>query len=63
MKGWTPPSDPVIDTISPDPDLDGNVLVNWNDDSDVENWTLYRHTSEITEINLDVATEVASGLI
>ncbi|MHA1926734.1 MAG: hypothetical protein ACW974_12525 [Candidatus Thorarchaeota archaeon] len=62
MKGWTPLSDPVIENISPDPDPDGSVLVNWNDDAGAENWTLFRHTNEINDLNLDAATEVASGL-
>ncbi len=62
MKGWTPPSVPVLDSISPDPDPDGNVLVNWNDNIAVENWTVYRHSSEITVENLASATVIASGL-
>jgi hypothetical protein len=62
MKGWTPLSDPVIENISPDPDTDGSVLVNWNDDAGADNWTVFRHTNEITDLNLDVASEVASGL-
>jgi hypothetical protein len=62
MKGWTPPSSPVLDAISPNPNLDGNVLVNWNDDPAVANWTLYRYSSEITDMNLESATEIASGL-
>jgi hypothetical protein len=62
MKGWTPPDAPILDAISPNPDADGDILVNWNDDIEVENWTVYRHTSEITESNLDSATEIASGL-
>ncbi|MHA1963815.1 MAG: hypothetical protein ACXACG_01935 [Candidatus Thorarchaeota archaeon] len=63
MKGWTPPGAPVLDAISPNPDPDGNVLVNWNDDVEVENWTVYRYSSQITELNLDSATEIALGLI
>ncbi|MHA2204411.1 MAG: hypothetical protein ACXABC_01020 [Candidatus Thorarchaeota archaeon] len=63
MKGWSPPGVPVLDIITPDPDPDGNVLVNWNDDVAVENWTIYRHSSEITEFNLDSAAEIASGVI
>ncbi len=62
MKGWTPPSAPILDAISPDPDSDGNVLVNWNDDIAVENWTVYRHSSLISEANLESATEIATGL-
>jgi hypothetical protein len=62
MKGWTPLTNPVLDTITPNPDTDGNVLVNWNDDPGAENWTLYRHSSEITALNLDTAVEVVSGL-
>ncbi len=62
MKGWTPPSAPVLNAISPDPDPDGNVLVTWNDNAAVENWTVYRHSSEITELNLALATVIASGL-
>jgi hypothetical protein len=62
MKGWTPLSNPILNDISPDPDTDGNILVNWNDDSGVENWTVYRHSSEVTVLNLDAATKVVSGL-
>ena len=53
---------PVLDDISPNPDLDGDVLVNWNDDIAAENWTVYQYSSEITEQNVDSATEIASGL-
>ncbi len=62
MKGWIPPGFPVLDDITPNPDPDGNVLVNWNDAITAENWTVYRHTSAITEANLESATEIASGL-
>ncbi|MHA2004461.1 MAG: hypothetical protein ACXABV_11355 [Candidatus Thorarchaeota archaeon] len=62
MKGWIPLSDPVIENISPNPDTDGSVLVHWNDDAGADNWTLFRHTNEITDLNLDAASEVASGL-
>ncbi len=62
MKGWSPPGLPVLDDISPDPDPDGDIFVNWNDDVAAENWTVYRHSSEITESNLDSATAIASGL-
>jgi hypothetical protein len=62
MKGWTPPGAPLLAAMTPDPDPDGNVLVNWNDASTAENWTVYRHTSAITEANLDLATEIATGL-
>ena len=61
MKGWTPPSAPILEAIS-SPDPDGNVLVNWNDDVEVENWTIYRHSSEITKLNVESATAIASGL-
>jgi hypothetical protein len=62
MKGWVPPGAPVLAAISPDPDSDGNVLVNWNDALEAKNWTVYRHSSEITLANLESATEIASGL-
>jgi hypothetical protein len=62
MKGWTPPGAPVIAAISPNPDPDGNVLVNWNDATTAESWTVYRHSSEITEANLESATEIAADL-
>jgi len=62
MKGWSPPGLPVLDDITPDPDPDGEVFVNWNDDVAVENWTVYRHSSEITGSNLESATAIASGL-
>jgi hypothetical protein len=62
MKGWIPPGAPVLNAISPDPDSDGTVLVDWNDAAEAESWTLYRHTSQITEANLESATEIALGL-
>ncbi len=62
MKGWTPPNAPILEAIT-SPDSDGNVLVNWNDDIEVENWTIYRHSSEITKLNVESATAIASGLI
>jgi hypothetical protein len=62
MKGWTPPGAPVLDSITPNPDADGNVLVNWNDALTAENWTVYRYTSTITQANLESATEIALGL-
>ncbi|MHA2199868.1 MAG: hypothetical protein ACXACG_02200 [Candidatus Thorarchaeota archaeon] len=57
-----PLPDPVLDAISPNPDSDGDVLVNWNDDIAAENWSVYQSSSEITELNVDSATEIASGL-
>ncbi|MHA2359467.1 MAG: hypothetical protein ACXAB5_04285 [Candidatus Thorarchaeota archaeon] len=62
MKGWTPPGTPVLNAITPNPDTDGNVLVNWNDAATAENWTVYRYSSQITEATLESATEIASGL-
>ncbi|OLS21714.1 MAG: hypothetical protein ThorAB25_26570, partial [Candidatus Thorarchaeota archaeon AB_25] len=62
MKGWIPPGAPALDAISPNPDPDGNILVNWNDAITAENWTVYRHSSQITDANLESATEIASGL-
>ena len=34
----------------------------WNDDVEVENWTVYRHSNEITELNVESTTAIASGL-
>ena len=56
------PDPPVLDATSPNPDPDGNVLVNWNDGLGVESYTVYQYSSEITEQNVDSATEIASGL-
>jgi hypothetical protein len=53
---------PVLDDISPNPDPDGNVRIDWNDDAAAVNWSAYRHSSEITEANLESATKIASGL-
>ena len=61
MKGWSPPI-PALASISPNPDPDGNVTIDWNDDAEAINWTLYRHSGEITELNLNSATVLASGL-
>jgi hypothetical protein len=59
MKGWSPPGSPVLNAISPNPDPDGTVHLTWNDVPEVVSWNLYRHSSEITELNLDSTTEVA----
>ncbi|MGD9397132.1 MAG: hypothetical protein PVJ05_11935, partial [Candidatus Thorarchaeota archaeon] len=62
MKGWDLPNTPILDVISPNPDSDGNVLLNWNDDIASKNWTVYRYSSLITEANLESAIEIATGL-
>ena len=59
MKGWTPPGSPALNAISPNPDPDGTVHLTWNDVPEVVSWNVYRHSSEITELNLDTTTEVA----
>ncbi|MHA1452940.1 MAG: fibronectin type III domain-containing protein, partial [Promethearchaeota archaeon] len=50
------PDEPYLNPISPNPDLDGNIYIDWNDIADADNYTVYRYSSLITELNGSVAS-------
>lgn len=56
------PDTPVLDEVSPNPTNELSVSLEWNDDLEVDNWTVYRHSEEITESNLNVAIEIATEI-
>ncbi|MBN1803134.1 MAG: hypothetical protein JW891_16610 [Candidatus Lokiarchaeota archaeon] len=47
----TPPNAPVLEEITPNPDTDGTIILNWNDISNADNYTIYRSNSQITQID------------
>lgn len=56
-----PPGDFLLTSTADDPDPDGQFNLNWDSATDADNYSVYEHTSFITEINytLDLIT---SGL-
>ncbi|MFX1481453.1 MAG: hypothetical protein ACFFCI_25520, partial [Promethearchaeota archaeon] len=50
------PEAPTLSVISPNPDMDGDIILNWNDISFTEIYTVYRYSSLITELNGSVTT-------
>jgi peptide/nickel transport system substrate-binding protein len=46
-----PPDAPVLSTITPNPDTDGNVFLDWNDVSYATSYNIYRANSLITDIS------------
>ncbi len=50
------PDEPYLNPISPNPDPDGNIYIDWNDIADADNYTVYRYSSLITEINGSVVS-------
>ena len=45
------PTKPVLNSISPNPSTTGTIILNWNDVSNTDNYTIYRSTSLITQID------------
>jgi len=45
------PDAPILSTITPNPDLDGNVTLDWNDVEGATSYNVYRDTSLITDIS------------
>ncbi len=62
LKGWNFLNDPVLNTIDPDPSDNGSVILDWNDDAGVVNWTVIRHTSMIDETSINDVDIIAIGL-
>lgn len=52
----TSPSAPILDEIIPNPDVDGNIYLNWNDVVGATSYILFRHTAPITTGNVLLAT-------
>ncbi|MHA1731839.1 MAG: hypothetical protein ACTSU5_07840 [Promethearchaeota archaeon] len=62
---WTKtPDAPNLADIQPDPDGDGKVNLGWDaaPAGQTYNYSVYRHTSEITASNVAAATLLASGI-
>lgn len=58
------PDAPTLSTIAPNPSINGNVTLNWNDVPNADNYTIYRYSSLITEINgsvIDLGTVTISN--
>jgi hypothetical protein len=62
LKSWTFLDDPVLDVIDPNPSDNGSIILDWNDDAGVVNWTVIRHTSIIDETNINTVDIIAAGL-
>lgn len=52
-----PPSAPVLYTISPNPDVDGSIYVNWNDVSGAYRYWIYRNNVLITSSTVSSYTD------
>ena len=48
--GLKPPEPPVLDPISPDPDEDGIIELNWSAVTEVDKYYIYRELSNITSV-------------
>ncbi len=53
---YSPPAAPILTAIAPNPDLDGDIILDWNDVALANNYTVYRDTLPITAINGTVVT-------
>lgn len=62
LKSWTFLDDLVLDVIDPNPLDNGSIILDWNDDVGVVNWTVVRHTSMIDETNINTVDIIAAGL-
>jgi fibronectin type 3 domain-containing protein len=50
------PDAPILEEITPNPDPNGDITLDWNDVSNADNYTIYRYSSFITELNGSVET-------
>lgn len=62
LKSWTFLDDPVLNVIDPNPSDNGSIILDWNDDAGVVNWTVIRHTSIIDDTNIKTVDIIATGL-
>ncbi len=53
---------PILNIITPNPSTTGSILLTWNPDPSVQNYTLLRHDFEITDSNLEDAQILARNL-
>ena len=52
------PSSPILTIITSSPTVNLDINLTWTTSPGADNYTLYRHTSQITSSNLNSATEV-----
>ncbi|GAB4330845.1 MAG: hypothetical protein Kow0069_38460 [Promethearchaeota archaeon] len=57
------PDAPVLSPISPNPDADGAVSLDWNDVPGAASYEVYRHGSFITEVNCSLALVATTVLV
>ncbi|MFX0000746.1 MAG: Loki-CTERM sorting domain-containing protein [Candidatus Hodarchaeota archaeon] len=57
-KNIIPPDPPTLTITTSSPTTSYNISLQWTASSGADNYTLYRHTSEITSGNLNSATEI-----
>lgn len=55
---YSVPDPPTLTIITSSPTTSYDISLQWTASSDADNYTLYRHTSEITSSNLNSATEL-----
>jgi WD40 repeat protein len=56
-----PPGDFLLTSSADDPDLDGQFNLNWDSSTDADNYSVYEHSSFITEVNYTLDL-IVSGL-
>jgi len=56
------PDAPILSTITPNPDKDGDIFLDWNDVAGATSYKVYRDTSSITDISglTSIATPTSS---
>ena len=57
------PAPPMLSQILPNPSSNGNIFLNWSESPLADNYTVYRYTTIITDLNVVSATIIASDLI
>jgi len=57
---YNPPGTPHLDLISPNPDYDGTIRLEWDDAINATTYYVYQNTSKITSINLLTPRAVVS---
>jgi 6-bladed beta-propeller protein/NHL repeat-containing protein len=53
---------PILNNILPNPSLNGTITLNWNQDPLVTNYTVLKHSQQITPINKALAEILTTGL-
>jgi len=59
---FPPPGNFSLTSDAANPDLDGNFTISWGSSEDASNYSIYQHSSYISEINISIAL-VKEGII